>query len=238
MYSHIGKIKNNNEDFGEINKVKKFKILIVADGVSTSENSKQASYIATKEISNYITKNHHILTKENMNSMLVEAVKSANNKVLSIKLKNKKRNSNTTIVCALIYDNYVSIVWLGDSRVYKIDKNKVDLITYDDSYVNLLKKKGYSESEIEEKRVSHIITQCLGMKNEDLNFHSLMFKINKPIDLLLCSDGFWNYFDNEEMHEIIKNNYNEDLLYNLIKKTNELGGKDNITIAYYKNNIF
>lgn len=56
-------------------------------------------------------------------------------------------------------------------------------------------------------------------------------------DLLLCSDGFWNYFpNNESVLEIVLEKYNKsNFVEELVNKANEMGGKDNITVAYYKN---
>lgn len=103
----------------------------------------------------------------------------------------------------------------------------------------MLRKKGVSEEEIAAKKVSHIITQCLGMPTQNLIFHSIMTTIEKGEDLLLCSDGFWNYFpDNESVLNIVLDKYNnQTFVKDLVAKANEMGGKDNITVAYYKNSI-
>lgn len=239
--SNIGKMKENNEDFGDVYDINGWKLLIVADGVSSSRNSKQASFIATRQIINYLLKHSHSLAKENMQSVLVNAVKSANSKVLELNKnmddKSKKR-AHTTIVCALIKDNTGSIVWLGDSRAYKVKQHKeVAQLTHDDSWSNMLRKKGMSEVDIAAKKVSHIITQCLGMPTQNLIFHSMAVKVDKGEDLLLCSDGFWNYFpDNESILNIVLEKYNSmTFIEDLVDKANEMGGKDNITVAYYKN---
>lgn len=239
--SNVGKAKANNEDFGDIYDIKGWKVLIVADGVSSSRNSKQASFVATKQIMNYLLKNSHLLLKENMQSLLVNAVKSANDKVLELnkdlEVKSKKR-AHTTIVCALVKDNISSIVWLGDSRAYKVKHYKeVSQLTHDDSWTNMLRKKGMPEEEIAAKKVSHIITQCLGMPTQNLVFHSMSVPVESGEDLLLCSDGFWNYFpDEESVLEIVLEKYkNSNFVEDLVNKANEMGGKDNITVAYYKN---
>lgn len=239
--SNVGKAKTNNEDFGDIYDIKGWKLLIVADGVSSSRNSKQASFVATKQIMNYLLKNSNLLVKDNMQSLLVNAVKSANDKVLELnkdlEVKSKKR-AHTTVVCALIKDNISCIVWLGDSRAYKVKQHKeVSQLTHDDSWTNMLRKKGVSEEEIAEKKVSHIITQCLGMPTQNLVFHSMAVPVESGEDLLLCSDGFWNYFpNNESVLEIVLEKYNKsNFVEELVNKANEMGGKDNITVAYYKN---
>lgn len=239
--SNVGRAKINNEDFGDIYDIKGWKLLIVADGVSSSKNSKQASFVATRQISNYLLKNSTTLNKDTMQSLLVNAVKSANEKVLelnkNLEVKSKKR-SHTTVVCALVKDNYGTIVWLGDSRAYKVKQNCEALqITHDDSWVNMLRKKGLSEQEIAEKKVSHIITQCLGMPSQNLVFHSLPISVESDEDLLLCSDGFWNYFpDDESVFKVVLEKYNsKTFVEDLVNQANDMGGKDNITVAYYKN---
>lgn len=235
--SNIGRLKTNNEDFGDIYDIKGWKLLIVADGVSSSKNSKQASFIATKEIMNYLLKNIAKLDRNNMQSLLVNAVKSANDKVLklneNLEIKSKKR-AHTTVVCALIKDNIGTIVWLGDSRAYKIkQKSEVLQLTHDDSWVNMLRKKGVSEKDINVKKVSHIITQCLGMPTQNLIFHSINIDVESDEDLLLCSDGFWNYFpDNNSVLNVIMERYDsKTFVEDLVNKANEMGGKDNITVA-------
>lgn len=242
--SNVGKAKTNNEDFGDVYDIKGWKLLIVADGVSSSRNSKQASFIATRQIINYLLKNSATLAKDTMQSLLVNAVKSANEKVLelnkNLEIKSKKR-SHTTVVCALIKDSIGTIVWLGDSRAYKVkQKTEVSQLTHDDSWANMLRKKGVSEEEITAKKVSHIITQYLGMPTQNLVFHSMAISVEKDEDLLLCSDGFWNYFpDNESVLNVVLEKYNsKTFVEDLVNKANEMGGKDNITVAYYRNTKF
>ncbi len=52
--------------------------------------------------------------------------------------------------------------------------------------------------------------------------------------ILMCSDGLTNMIQEEEIYRIIKENI-KDACGNLIKRANELGGYDNISVIIMSN---
>ena len=52
--------------------------------------------------------------------------------------------------------------------------------------------------------------------------------------ILMCSDGLTNMIQEEEIYRIIKENI-KDACNNLIKRANELGGYDNISVIIMSN---
>jgi protein phosphatase len=236
LISDVCKTRVNNQDYADIFIFNDWKLMIVADGVSSSTNSDAASAIAVKMVSHYLMKSK--LTEDNMKSELKKAILFANEKILKLNPNNEK--AKTTIVATLIYcDKKVVIGWVGDSRAYLINKNEIEQLTRDDSWTNHLIGQGVSENEVKNYDVSHIITQCLGMQDDQLSIHTIMVENIIDKDIFLCSDGFWNYFnENSKVIEVINKNLKfKNLLVELIHEVNLRGGKDNTTIVYYKNEL-
>lgn len=230
LLSDRGSRKRVNQDNGMVGERKDgVSILVVTDGVSSCVNSKAASQIAAEAVYNYLY---------NTNKFSIDVVKSAilqaNNKLLSLyDLNKKEQNAQTTIVAALVKGNVAIIAWIGDSRAYMIGSVNSYLLTEDDSWINMAKKKGYiTQTEAINHPKRHVITQSLGSReSRSLNVHASIYDIGNNSGILLCTDGLWDYVD-----EIEPLNINQPIQLTLMKyitKANKNGGKDNITVALW-----
>jgi serine/threonine protein phosphatase PrpC len=79
------------------------------------------------------------------------------------------------------------------------------------------------------------VTQVLGMRDQQLDGHSLERELPEHSVLLLCSDGLWNYFERDgELAEAVRQLQSSDALSLcrwLVDAANERGGHDNVTVA-------
>jgi protein phosphatase len=81
----------------------------------------------------------------------------------------------------------------------------------------------------------HTLTQAVGL-GEDIIPEQLNIDLHQGDFLLLCSDGLTGMLTDEEIKETIKKNINniDKALDRLIKRANEKGGRDNITVILVK----
>lgn len=237
--TNIGRRHATNEDSGTVLKRDNGDIvLIVADGVSSSVNATSASQKAINEIKNILIKED-----DSAKNLISLAIHSADKCIKTLPFESKEDGiygPETTIVVALVQDKTVTIGWVGDSRAYILNQDKQDLLTIDDSWIELVVAEGLMtrEQAVIDKR-AHCVTQVLGMHDQPAKIHILECKIKEGDLLMLCSDGLWNYFQNEKalLNTITAYGINSnavDICENLVGLANAAGGRDNITVALYR----
>lgn len=235
--SDIGQIHHENQDSGFVSLLSHWKFLGVADGVSRSNAPKIASQYALEKSFEYL--NNINLNSANIVEEIKNAIFYAHAQIQAIKLEHSNPDVDppeATIVIALVKDNKAYIGWVGDSRAYTIDSKGTQILTRDDSWVMYAVDKGMSFKDASNSPMAHAITQCMGMHEVSLVPHVIEVDITGK-DLLLCSDGLWNYFDDEQLlHELYRkiSGTAKEIGNKLVKAANIKGGGDNITVAIYK----
>ncbi len=143
----------------------------------------------------------------------------------------KKTPVGTTMVAAMVEENTAVIVNIGDSRFYHM-RDELRQITVDHSLVEEMVKSG--EIHKEEMRThpnKNIITRALGT---DTSVRPDCFEIGvrEGDVLLLCSDGLNNMLEDNQIRKILQEHrgYIEQAGRELIRRANEAGGRDNISV--------
>lgn len=238
--SDIGKKRENNEDDFYVRKINNdFYLYIVADGMGGYECGEVASSIATSSISSFLEEKAQIINKadtQSIKAILKEAVNFANSEIYNLeKTDEKYKGMGTTVVLVSKVNNEVYYLSVGDSRIYYIDDNfeKIKQITEDDTYVNtLVKTNVINEDEALTHPQRHMLTKAIGVfKDVDFNVSTLR---DKDGYLLLCTDGMTNMLSNEQILDVFKNEKFDKIAEALVKKANENGGNDNITVVVVK----
>lgn len=230
LISDIGRRKKTNQDYGIVAiRNDETVIMIVADGVSNSQSASLAAQTACETVYSILYNSNDFNEK-----LMKKAIHMANEEVnkLPSSFNTNLDDPETTIVVALRQGNQVILGWVGDSRAYAVGNHRVELLTEDDSWCNKVIKAGImSAAEAKEHPRSHIITQCLGIKNTLINVHTSKIKLKSDEGLLLCTDGLYN------MTDILPNSWKNPAnieAWLLVCNANRGGGIDNITIAISK----
>ena len=149
--------------------------------------------------------------------------------------KNKElEGMGTTLEIALIYNNRVFIGHIGDSRIYRIRKAIIRKLTQDHSYVQKLVKDGTITPEQAEKHPQkNILLKVLGC-NAFIEPDVMVRGFLKDDILVMCSDGLSNMVKQDDIYKMAMENI-EQAPVELVRKANENGGYDNITVVVIKN---
>ena len=141
----------------------------------------------------------------------------------------------TTLEICLIYNNKAFIGHIGDSRIYRIRKEFIRKLTKDHSYVEELVKDGtITKEEAEHHPKKNMLMKAVGCTpyvEPDVMVKGFL----KEDVLLMCSDGLTNMVTEQEIYEYVKKEVT-DSCDNLVKRANEMGGYDNITVVIIQNN--
>lgn len=235
--SDIGKARDMNQDYYYISsKQDEIQIFILADGMGGYKGGEVASCLATKTALSYIQSNFEktIKEKEEILKLIKSSMEYANMVVYEKSKEDKElEGMGTTLEVCLIYNNKAYIGHVGDSRVYRIRKEFIRKLTRDHSYVEKLVKDGtITEEEAMHHPKKNMLTKALGCTafvDPDVTVKGFM----KDDIILMCSDGLTNMVNEDEIYQLIKQDY-KVATNKLIQKANENGGYDNITAILIK----
>ncbi len=204
-------------------------LYIVADGMGGYNAGDFASRCSVDAFVTQVQKNE----QPTVISTLTEALKVANATVLRHARENEEMNGmGTTFVAATVFPDRTYVMNVGDSRLYLLG-DELKQITVDHSYVEEMIRKG--ELQRKDARIhpkKNVITRAVGVED---NVEADFYEIETDEDsrfLLLCTDGLTNMVEDDEIcHMIAKYAKTpQEAVQRLVKKANENGGKDNISI--------
>ncbi|HEV7699416.1 MAG TPA: protein phosphatase 2C domain-containing protein, partial [Pyrinomonadaceae bacterium] len=128
------------------------------------------------------------------------------------------------------------IIQVGDSRAYLVRSGQIYQVTKDQSLVQqLIDAQQISVEEAETHTLKNVILQALGAQNEIYPVSARITPCNNDV-FLLCSDGLSNKIGAPDMQRIVSDNFDNlpAAVAALVKKANENGGEDNITVVVGK----
>ena len=162
---------------------------------------------------------------------LRKAVESANVSVYRLSQQHEAlRDMGTTVVACAVSGSKAWIANVGDSRLYRMRKGKIEQLTEDHSLVNeYLKMKMLRLEDVESFPYKNVIVRAVGL-HERVGV-DIYTAILRPGDLLLlCSDGLSDLVREAELAELMALDLDlPSKCAALIDAAKRRGGHDNIT---------
>ena len=234
----IGKTREMNQDYYYISdSLSEVQLYILADGMGGYKGGEIASKLAVSSAKNYILNNFKETPKDKASliQLIGSSVEYANMVVYErAKQEKELEGMGTTLEICLIYNNKVYIAHVGDSRIYRIRKEFIRKLTQDHSYVQKLVSDGtitQEEANIHPKK--NMLIKALGC-NAFVEPDVMIRGFLKDDIIVICSDGLTNEVSNQEIYNIVKQDF-ERAPIELVNLANQNGGGDNITIITIKN---
>ncbi|MGN0992597.1 MAG: Stp1/IreP family PP2C-type Ser/Thr phosphatase [Bacilli bacterium] len=233
-----GMVRDHNEDSVIIIKNSEDSILMaVADGMGGHRAGEVASSIAISYLSKRFTESFFKMNKASAVEWIKNCVNEINGQMFKYTEENpESKGMGTTLVMTLITKDYILFGNIGDSSGFVMKDNKIHKVTHDHTLVNLLLAAGeLTEEEAKNHPKKNILMNALGI-NDPIEID--VFDCNMEIDeILLCSDGLTTMITEEQIEKVLLSDLTvEEKVIKLIKKANNRGGNDNISIAYLKKN--
>ena len=229
-----GKRHAHNEDSMAIAELDGTKILIVCDGVSSSQDAAAASRAAATAAMESLSESG----KHSADHRLRAAIRAAWQGVADVPYTMSEGDPpSTTFVAALVEGKRATVAWAGDSRAYWLAGEHSRQLTVDDSWLNDTVADGkltYEEAMHSDK--AHAITKWLGADAGEPEPSVVTVDLEQPGILLLCTDGLWNYAEAAgRIEELAGSSENGaiEMARRLVDFANAEGGRDNITAALY-----
>ena len=233
-----GMVRDHNEDSVIIVKNSEDDILMaVADGMGGHRAGEVASSIAISYLSKRFSESFFKLNKASAVEWIKNCVNEINGQIFKYTEENpESKGMGTTLVMALITRDYILFGNIGDSSGFVMKDNKIHKVTHDHTLVNLLLAAGeLTEEEAKNHPKKNILMNALGI-NDPIEID--VFDCSMEIDeILLCSDGLTTMITEEQIEKVLLSDLTvEEKVIKLIKKANNRGGSDNISVAYLKKN--
>lgn len=204
-------------------------LYIVADGMGGYNAGDFASRCSVETFVAEVQKNK----QPTVIGTLTEALREANATVLRHARENEELSGmGTTFVAATVFPDRTYVMNVGDSRLYLLG-NEIKQITVDHSYVEEMVRKG--EIQRKDARIhpkKNVITRAVGVEETvEADFYEIETESDSEF-LLLCTDGLTNMVEDDEIRHMVMKYAKtpQDAVQRLVKKANEYGGKDNISI--------
>ena len=233
-----GMVRDHNEDSVIVVKNDDGSILLaVADGMGGHRAGEVASSIAISYLSKRFSESFFNMGKASAVEWIKTVVNEINGQIFKYTEENpESKGMGTTLVLAIVTSSYILFGNIGDSSGFVMKSGKIHKVTKDHTLVNLLLDAGeLTPEEAKNHPKKNILMNALGV-NDPIEID--IFDCNMDIDeILLCSDGLTAMITEEQIEKVLleDSTINEQVV-KLIKKANNRGGVDNISIACLKKN--
>jgi len=229
-----GKVRDHNEDSVIIVKNSDNEYLMaIADGMGGHSAGEVASSIAIGYLGKHFKETFFHLNKISAINWIRDSVDTINTLIFQHeKTHPESKGMGTTLVLAVYTKDYLLFGNVGDSSGFVLKDDELRKVTYDHTLVNLLVSAGEltkEEASIHPKK--NVLMKALGAAlNVDVDIFDMDMNIR---EVLLCSDGLTNMLDREQIEKVLLGEGSvEEKVERLIRKANNRGGTDNISVAY------
>jgi PPM family protein phosphatase len=252
--SHVGRVRSINQDSCLVMDLsameksipKNFKLLVVADGMGGEAEGDKASSMAVRVIAQEVLRNflpvqatgdtaklyNHEDLQSHSADILRQALHKANKTVFDYSREDVSRKGmGSTISAAIIRQNNVCVCHAGDTRAYVFNRRTgIIQITEDHSLVGRLVRMGQmTREEALRSPQRSAVYRALGTTPE-LEVDVYQYTMRNGDFLLICSDGVWEYYTDQELTGIfMEEGTPEKILDRLIRTCLERGADDNAT---------
>ena len=233
--THIGCVRDENQDRVKVERYGENILAVVFDGMGGERAGQEASRIAEEEFFAHFNKSY----RENMDphamrNLLISSVSAANTVIYTTARMNYKNfGMGTTCVAAFVDEKCISVVNVGDSRAYYYANGNIKQITTDHTVVNMLLENGRIQpSEIANHPQRHMLTRAVGVEKTVRPDYFRVDRRDEQFQLLLCSDGLSGYCGNAELAHVLEQGLGaEECVEQLINTALDKGGRDNVSVA-------
>lgn len=235
--THVGQKRSINQDyiyFSDEPVGNLPNLYIVADGMGGHKAGDKASSFAVEEFVNYIQN----AQEEHPLILMRNAMDCVNENLYHLAVsKPEFEGMGTTFVAAVVMDETMYVMNIGDSRLY-ILAEQLSQITMDHSLVEELVRSGQlTKEEAKNHPQKNVITRAVGVDSK-VKADFFQISIEDVKSILLCSDGLTNMITEQTIKYVLENTKSiQNATDALIGLANDNGGLDNISVVIIEKEV-
>ena len=195
VYSDMGNRSVNEDSVIALQKDDK-QCFVLCDGLGGMGMGNYASQLVTRVFENLFAKT------DKMSNYLPMAFQASQDVLLAEQQRMHAEAKMKTTAVAVVTDHKKAYIGhVGDSRLYIFKDGKIAARTLDHSIPQMLALTG----EIKESEIRHHKNRSILLRTMGIRWEEPMYDLMRPLSLgkcdafLLCSDGFWELIEDEEM---------------------------------------
>jgi serine/threonine protein phosphatase PrpC len=233
----VGPRKMNQDHLGSWPELGLF---VVADGMGGHNAGEVASHLAVESIRAFIAESaasaditwpFGLETKSSIDTnRLTTAVRLANRKIYNEGSKSADLSGmGTTVVAALVAGDRMTIVSVGDSRLYRFRNGTLEQLTKDDTWLASVLGEKQAEDVDPQHPLRHVLTSVVGTK-DDVRPGAREEQIQAGDRFLLCTDGVHGKLDAASLTSLLSSSPGAaDGAETVVKEAISRGTSDNAT---------
>jgi protein phosphatase len=205
-------------------------VYVVCDGMGGAAAGEIASSLAVDEVLRLLAERGQSVQPP-LSEAVERAIAAANEAIYTRAQRNHRLSGmGTTLVALAAEERHVWVLNIGDSRCYRLHKNRLEQLTLDHSLVEEQVRLGrMTRSEAARSPLRNVITRALGTQ---CHVTPDIFELEAELgDLfLLCSDGLTRELSDPIIESLLAVDLPlEQLCLQLVSAAKKAGGHDNIT---------
>lgn len=211
-------------------------VYVVADGMGGHQGGEIASAIVVEEFSRLVAEGYD---RRRAIEEVTEVLRTAQQRIAEYADRHRANGqaawyAGTTVVAALLCEDDEDTKWLlvnlGDSRAYKLLRDRLEQVSVDHSVVQELLDAGRIEaSSVASHPERHVVTRALGGADA-LQPDFFVLPLRSAPRLALCSDGVSGMVAESEIEQILRDTPDpHDAADLLVAAALAGGGEDNAT---------
>ena len=225
--SEVGLQREGNEDSGFVSP----NILAVADGMGGYIGGEIASRTVITKLAelNPILSNSE-LDNESREDLLRSSITTMDSAIAEMGAQRPELvGMGTTLTSISLFNNYVLLLHVGDSRAYRVRGKKIEQISHDHTVVQELVDQGrLTLDEIADHPQRSFLTQAI-MGKENLTPILVAYPALKGDRYLVCSDGLTAVVDEGKIAQALQEDL-QSAVNTLVDLTYKNGAPDNVTV--------
>lgn len=240
---HVGRRQEQQDafgfsDFNDISVVQTAGIFVtLADGMGGLAKGSEASNLAVKVmLQQYAAHSEN----ESVPQALLRSLQAANEAVCQLAVQsNMEYNIGTTLMTAVIREDQLYWISVGDSRIYLYREGYLTQLTEDHNYARKLQEEVIQGKLTREEALTHpernTLTSYLGIpKVEEVDQNWTSYPLRHGDVIMLCSDGLHGTLSEQEMVSCFAGHSDiqlltEMLVHKVLSKNSD--NQDNVTVA-------
>jgi len=240
--TNVGRVRENNEDAYYVSTISEgLALLVVADGVGGHAFGEIASQTTVGIFKNLLQKGKLAAATDPTirEILLTMSAQKAHVEVSKMAVEDPEKNGmSCTLTVAIADKDTITVLQIGDTRLYKLSRGELSQLTVDQTVANdLLLSKRITPKQFATHPDRGTLSQSIGLE-----------AVGQPMEpavethpwrtgdiILVCSDGLTDMTDDNTICDSMSDEPLTVICQNLINAALENGGKDNVTVALAKN---
>ena len=220
--THVGRVRDKNQDSYCIRE--RDGLWAVADGMGGHEGGEWAS-------GKLVEKLEAVEVPDDLDeaaAAVAGAIRAANAAILA-EAAERGRQMGTTLVALVVKGGRYRVLWVGDSRAYRLRDGDFTQLSRDHTQVQEMVDRGLmAADQLVGHPMSHILSRAVGAR-ESFEIDQVEGEVAPGDVFLLCSDGLHGYVEKDVIRRLLGRGAPERALDELIALTLEAGAPDNVT---------